>query len=215
MTAVGEGELLTKVNVPPSSGAGDGFAGLTIGAHGTYVVNAAATVSGDGARIAIGCVAADAGARDRDGGAARRRATSPRTRFARPRTGSARRSTRPPTSTARPTSGVISPRSRPCAPSCRRPRGGRSSGGARVTSRDGLGRGQRRADRARGACAPPPRPLPPRRPRAHGDARRLRHRELRRLHRAPERRAREELHAARRPGGRREDHDGRGPRRRR
>jgi len=58
MTAVGEGELLTKVNVPPSSGAGDGFAGVTIGAHGTYIVNAAASVSGDVARIAIGCVAA-------------------------------------------------------------------------------------------------------------------------------------------------------------
>jgi carbon-monoxide dehydrogenase medium subunit len=58
MTAVGEGELLTKVNVPASSGAGDGFAGVTIGAHGTYIVNAAATISGDAARIAIGCVAA-------------------------------------------------------------------------------------------------------------------------------------------------------------
>ena len=58
LTAVGEGELLTKVNVPPSSGAGDGFAGLTIGKHGTYIVNAAASVSGDAARIAIGCVAA-------------------------------------------------------------------------------------------------------------------------------------------------------------
>jgi len=58
MTAVGEGELLTKVNVPASSGAGDGYAGLTIGAHGTYIVNAAATVSGDAACVAIGCVAA-------------------------------------------------------------------------------------------------------------------------------------------------------------
>ncbi len=58
MTAVGEGELLTKVNVPASSGAGDGYAGLTIGVHGTYIVNAAATVSGDAARVAIGCVAA-------------------------------------------------------------------------------------------------------------------------------------------------------------
>lgn len=58
MTAVGEGELLTKISVPPSSGSGDGFAGVTIGAQGTYVVNAAATVSDDGARIAIGCVAA-------------------------------------------------------------------------------------------------------------------------------------------------------------
>jgi aerobic carbon-monoxide dehydrogenase medium subunit len=58
MTAVAEGELLTRVNVPASSGAGDGYAGLTIGAHGTYIVNAAATVTGDAARIAIGCVAA-------------------------------------------------------------------------------------------------------------------------------------------------------------
>jgi aerobic carbon-monoxide dehydrogenase medium subunit len=58
LTAVGEGELLTKVNVPPSSGAGDGFSGLTIGKHGTYIVNAAASVSGDAARVAIGCVAA-------------------------------------------------------------------------------------------------------------------------------------------------------------
>ena len=58
LTAVGEGELLTKVSVPASSGAGDGFSGITIGAHGTYVVNAAASVSGDRARIAIGCVAA-------------------------------------------------------------------------------------------------------------------------------------------------------------
>lgn len=56
MTAVGEGELLTKVSVPPSSGAGDGFAGLTIGKHGTYVANAAATVSDEGVRIALGCV---------------------------------------------------------------------------------------------------------------------------------------------------------------
>ena len=56
LTAVGEGELLTKISVPPASGAGDGFAGLTVGKHGTYVANAAATVSGDGARIALGCV---------------------------------------------------------------------------------------------------------------------------------------------------------------
>ena len=58
MTAVGEGELLTKIGVPPSSGAGDGFAGLTIGKHGTYIVNAAATISGDAARVALGCVGA-------------------------------------------------------------------------------------------------------------------------------------------------------------
>jgi carbon-monoxide dehydrogenase medium subunit len=56
LTAVGEGELLTKVSVPPTSGAGDGFAGLTVGKHGTYVANAAATISEGGARIALGCV---------------------------------------------------------------------------------------------------------------------------------------------------------------
>jgi carbon-monoxide dehydrogenase medium subunit len=58
MTAVGEGELLTRISVPPASGAGDGFAGVTVGAHGTYVVDAAATISGEGTRIVIGCVAA-------------------------------------------------------------------------------------------------------------------------------------------------------------
>jgi len=58
MTAVGEGELLTRIDVPASSGAGDGFAGVTIGTHGTYIVNAAASVAGDAARVAIGCVAA-------------------------------------------------------------------------------------------------------------------------------------------------------------
>ena len=57
LTAVGEGELLTRINVPASSGAGDGYAGLTIGTHGTYIVNAAATVAGDTARVAVGCVA--------------------------------------------------------------------------------------------------------------------------------------------------------------
>jgi aerobic carbon-monoxide dehydrogenase medium subunit len=56
MTAVGEGELLTKVSVPPSAGAGDGFSGVTIGVHGTYIANAAATVSDDGVRVALGCV---------------------------------------------------------------------------------------------------------------------------------------------------------------
>jgi aerobic carbon-monoxide dehydrogenase medium subunit len=56
MTAVGEGELLTKVSVPPSAGTGDGFSGVTIGVHGTYIANAAASVSGDGVRVALGCV---------------------------------------------------------------------------------------------------------------------------------------------------------------
>jgi carbon-monoxide dehydrogenase medium subunit len=58
VTAVSEGELLTKVSVPASSGAGDGFAGLTIGRHGTYIANAAASTSDGQVRIALGCVAA-------------------------------------------------------------------------------------------------------------------------------------------------------------
>ena len=58
VTAVGEGELLTKISVPPASDAGDGFSGVTVGAHGTYIVDGAASVSDEGTRIAIGCVAA-------------------------------------------------------------------------------------------------------------------------------------------------------------
>jgi carbon-monoxide dehydrogenase medium subunit len=61
MTAVGPGELLTKITIPPASG-GDGFAAVAIGKDGTGIVTAAATLTGDGtvdlARIAIGCVAA-------------------------------------------------------------------------------------------------------------------------------------------------------------
>jgi aerobic carbon-monoxide dehydrogenase medium subunit len=66
LTAVGEGELLTKISVPPGGhGVGDGFAGVgvgghgkeTVGAHGTYIVDAAATVGNGGVRVALGCVA--------------------------------------------------------------------------------------------------------------------------------------------------------------
>ena len=34
------------------------MAGVTLGAHGTYIVSAAATVGPDGPRIALGCVSA-------------------------------------------------------------------------------------------------------------------------------------------------------------
>jgi carbon-monoxide dehydrogenase medium subunit len=45
LTAAGEGELLTKISVPTRKpGTGDGMAGVTLGAHGTYIVSAAATV---------------------------------------------------------------------------------------------------------------------------------------------------------------------------
>jgi carbon-monoxide dehydrogenase medium subunit len=57
MTAVGEGELLTTISVPPrAQGGGDGFGALTIGVHGTCIANAAATVSAAGVRVALGCV---------------------------------------------------------------------------------------------------------------------------------------------------------------
>jgi aerobic carbon-monoxide dehydrogenase medium subunit len=57
MTAVGEGELLTTISVPPrAQGGGDGFGALTIGVHGTCIANAAATVSAAGLRVALGCV---------------------------------------------------------------------------------------------------------------------------------------------------------------
>ncbi|HKD32814.1 MAG TPA: xanthine dehydrogenase family protein subunit M [Gaiellaceae bacterium] len=55
MTAVGPGELLTKISIPP--GRADGFASVPIGVDGTCIVNAAASLNG-GARIALGCVGA-------------------------------------------------------------------------------------------------------------------------------------------------------------
>ena len=42
-TTVREGELLTKITVPAAGkGTGDGMSGVTLGAHGTYIANAAA-----------------------------------------------------------------------------------------------------------------------------------------------------------------------------
>ena len=59
LTAVDEGELLTRVSVPVAGpGTGDAMDGLTLGTHGTYIASAAASVGAEGARIAIGCVAA-------------------------------------------------------------------------------------------------------------------------------------------------------------
>jgi carbon-monoxide dehydrogenase medium subunit len=54
MTAVGIGELLTRIAIPP--GRNDGFASVPIGRDGTCIVNAAASLDGDAVRIAIGCV---------------------------------------------------------------------------------------------------------------------------------------------------------------
>jgi aerobic carbon-monoxide dehydrogenase medium subunit len=58
MTAVGQGELLTRITVPAAGGARDGFASIPIGRDGTCIANAAASVENGQARIALGCVAA-------------------------------------------------------------------------------------------------------------------------------------------------------------
>jgi len=56
-TAVGEGDLLTRISIPTRApGTGDAMSGVTLGAHGTYVANAAASVAGGAWRIALGCV---------------------------------------------------------------------------------------------------------------------------------------------------------------
>ncbi len=53
LTAVGPGELLTRIAVP--AGKKDGFAAVTLGTEGTCICNAAASVNG-GVRVALGCV---------------------------------------------------------------------------------------------------------------------------------------------------------------
>lgn len=59
LTAVGPGELLTRISVPTRKpGSGDAMAGVALGRHGTYIANAAASIVDGGARIALGCVAA-------------------------------------------------------------------------------------------------------------------------------------------------------------
>ena len=57
LTAVGPGELLTKISVPTRKPAsGDAMSGVTIGKHGTYIVNVAASIVDGAARVALGCV---------------------------------------------------------------------------------------------------------------------------------------------------------------
>jgi carbon-monoxide dehydrogenase medium subunit len=53
LTAVGPGELLTRIVVP--AGKQDGFAAVTLGVDGTCIANAAASVDGV-VRVALGCV---------------------------------------------------------------------------------------------------------------------------------------------------------------
>ena len=104
------------------------MAGVTLGAHGTYVANAAASVADGAWRVALGCVAAvlvrataveeKLSGVDVDDASARAAVE-----------GSVRRSTRRPTSTRRSSTGAASPRRRPCAPSSRQ----RSERGAAVS----------------------------------------------------------------------------------
>ena len=54
LTAVGPGELLTRISIP--AGRHDGFAAVTLGADGTCIANAAATIDDGSIRIALGCV---------------------------------------------------------------------------------------------------------------------------------------------------------------
>jgi carbon-monoxide dehydrogenase medium subunit len=59
LTAVGPGELLTKITVP--AGKRDAFAAVTLGVDGTCIASAAASATGSVAaslRIALGCVSA-------------------------------------------------------------------------------------------------------------------------------------------------------------
>jgi aerobic carbon-monoxide dehydrogenase medium subunit len=53
LTAAGPGELLTRIAIP--AGKKDGFAAVTLGADGTCICNAAASVNGN-IRVALGCV---------------------------------------------------------------------------------------------------------------------------------------------------------------
>jgi len=53
LTAVGPGELLTRIAIP--AGRNDGFAAVTLGADGTCIANAAASVDGS-VRVALGSV---------------------------------------------------------------------------------------------------------------------------------------------------------------
>jgi len=53
LTAAGPGELVTTISIP--AGKKDGFAAVTLGADGTCIANAAASVNG-AVRVALGCV---------------------------------------------------------------------------------------------------------------------------------------------------------------
>ena len=102
MTAVGPGEILTKITIPP--GRRDGFASVTIGRDGTCIVCAAVIARRQPARsrsaASTPCPTAPRRRGRLNGRPARRRSQA-----------SARRSTRRATSMRRPTTGGTSPRS--------------------------------------------------------------------------------------------------------
>jgi carbon-monoxide dehydrogenase medium subunit len=54
MTAAGPGDLLTQIRV--QAGGRDAFEAVTLGADGTCIVSAAASVADGGIRVALGCV---------------------------------------------------------------------------------------------------------------------------------------------------------------
>src|SRR4051812_7629755 len=59
VTAVEEGELLTRITIPALAGGGaNALEGISLGVHGTFLVCAAATVEVGSVRIALGCVSA-------------------------------------------------------------------------------------------------------------------------------------------------------------
>jgi carbon-monoxide dehydrogenase medium subunit len=59
-TAVGEGELLRSIRVPPLDGAGAGYSSVVVGADSKAIARAAAVARGDGtieeARVVLACV---------------------------------------------------------------------------------------------------------------------------------------------------------------
>ncbi len=57
MSAVNQGELLTKITIPAGGErSGDGFASVAVGKDGTAIVTAAASVNGGAPRVVVGCV---------------------------------------------------------------------------------------------------------------------------------------------------------------
>lgn len=54
LTAAGTGDLLTEIRIP--AGRRDAFEAITLGADGTCIVSAAASVSDSGVQVALGCV---------------------------------------------------------------------------------------------------------------------------------------------------------------